>query len=350
MFKLSSKQANRIFLLLFVCILGTSACQLKSAVAEDSELEKETEDTLRESIAPAPLPPSLDTAHYNQLMLGLVHNKPTEVWPVKADYPLPGALLPFHRIIAYYGNLYSKGMGILGELSKEKMMKRLQEEVAAWQAADSTTKVIPALHYIAVTAQLKPGAGNTYRLRMPFHQIDTILRMASQIDAIVFIDIQVGHSTLEKEIPEFREYLKKPNVHLGIDPEYSMKNGRVPGSSIGTFDAADINYATQYLADLVKEHNIPPKILVVHRFTKEMVTNYKKIETRPEVQIVMHMDGFGFPAKKINSYKNSIEKEPVQFAGFKIFYKNDTENGQYKVMGPSDVLSLYPKPVYIQYQ
>jgi ribosomal protein S2 len=34
-------------------------------------------------------------------------------------------------------------------------------------------------------------------------------------------------------------------------------------------------------------------VLIVHRFTQGMVTNYKKIKTVPEVQVVMDMDGFG---------------------------------------------------------
>jgi hypothetical protein len=44
-------------------------------------------------------------------------------------------------------------MGILGEIPRAEMIKKLQGEVAKWQAADSTTTAIPALHYIAVTAQ-----------------------------------------------------------------------------------------------------------------------------------------------------------------------------------------------------
>src|SRR5687767_9847191 len=49
-----------------------------------------------------PDPPSLDTGLFNQKMLDLVHNQPNERWPVKTAYPLPGALLPFNRIVAYY--------------------------------------------------------------------------------------------------------------------------------------------------------------------------------------------------------------------------------------------------------
>jgi hypothetical protein len=118
----------------------------------------------------------------------------------------------------------------------------------------------------------------------------------------------------------------------------------------GTFDAKDINYATEYLSNIVKEHNLPPKILIVHRYTQKMVTNYKEIKPTPEVQIVMNMDGWGGMAKKIGTYKNFIYPEPVQFTGFKIFYKNDILTPGTVIMSPQDVLKLSPKPIYIQYQ
>ena len=98
------------------------------------------------------------------------------------SHPLPGALLPYKRIIAFYGNLYSKRMGILGELPKTEMLNKLKEEVALWKAADSTVETVPALHYIAVTAQGKNGSGSNYRLRMPFKQIDTVMAWAKEID------------------------------------------------------------------------------------------------------------------------------------------------------------------------
>lgn len=291
-----------------------------------------------------------DTALFNKLQLHLVHSKPNSQWPVRAEYPLPGAMLPFKRIVAYYGNFYSKGMGILGELPPDEMLRRLQVEAKRWQAADPAIPVQPALHYIAVTAQRSPGKGKYYRLRMPFHQIDYLLELAARIDAIVFLDIQLGHSCIQEELPPLERYLKLPNVHLGIDPEYSMKNGEVPCSTIGSFNAADINHATAYLAFLVTKYHLPPKILVVHRFTKGMVTNYREIRTQKEVQIVVNMDGFGFPAKKKDSYRVAVTSEPVQFAGFKIFYKNDKLSYPFRLMEPKEVLELYPSPIYIQYQ
>jgi len=194
----------------------------------------------------------LDTFLYNQKLLGLAHNKPSAKWPVKTAYPLGGAILPFKRIVAYYGNFYTAGMGVLGEQPTDKMLYKLQNEVKKWRQADTLTPVQPALHYVAVTAQRSKGKDRKYRLRMPFDQIDKALQLAQKINAIVFLDIQVGHSTVQQEIP----------------------------------------------------------------------------------------------AKKIDSYQAWITNQPVQFTGFKLFYKQDAQG----LMQPADILKLYPMPIYIQYQ
>lgn len=271
------------------------------------------------------------------------------IWNYPGPRPLKGAILPQKRIVAYYGNLLSKRMGILGELPPEQMLTKLDDEVARWNAADSLTPVQPALHAIVVTAQGNPSAGGKYRLRMTNKMIDDVLEIAKKRNAIVFLDIQVGQSTLKDEIPALAPYLQLSHVHLGIDAEFSMKDGSVPGRRIGTYDAEDINYATEYLAQLVKEHNLPPKLLIVHRFTQGMITNTKNIKLRPEVQVVMHMDGWGRPQLKTDTYRRYIQKEPVQFTGFKLFYKNDLKNGS-RLMTPEEILTLEPKPLYIQYQ
>ncbi|PSL34654.1 hypothetical protein [Chitinophaga ginsengisoli] len=289
-----------------------------------------------------------NSARYQQYLLHLVHNNPSEKWPAYGAVPPEGALLPYHRVLAFYGNLYTPAMGVLG-IPEEEMLARLKEETARWQQADTMIPVLPALHYIAVTAQEDPGPSGKYRLRMPKEQIDKVLTMAHQQKTLLFLDVQVGLSTLQDELPLLETYLRLPEVHLGIDPEYSMKHLQVPSSSIGTFDAADINYAITFLSDIVKRYNLPPKILVVHRFTQAMLTNYKDIKKVPEVQVVINMDGFGSPAKKIDSYTGFVAREPVQYTGFKLFYKVDPKTGK-RLMRPEEVLALYPSPVYIQYQ
>ena len=292
----------------------------------------------------------IDSASYKARMIKMANGDSSKKWKFNNNYPKAGAILPFNRVIAYYGNLYSTRMGILGELPKPQMFAKLKKEIAAWQQADPETPVIPALHYIVATAQASPGDKGLYRLRMPFSEIDKIMAMAKEIDALVFLDVQVGLSNLRDEIPVLEKYLKNPKVHLGIDPEFSMKGGEKPGSVIGSFDAADVNYVANYLTDLVNKHNLPPKILVLHRFTQSMLKNTALIEKRPEIQFVVDMDGWGAPSRKIETYKYFVAAEPVQFTGFKLFYKNDLKHAPNRLLTPAELLSLKPVPMYIQYQ
>ena len=271
------------------------------------------------------------------------------VWPVKSPDPLPGAILPAKRIVAFYGNPLSKRMGILGELAPNEMLARLDSEVAAWNAADPSTPVQPALHLIAVVASGEPGKAGKYRTRMDSALIEQVYGWAQRRNALLFLDLQVGQGTLQEELPRLANFLKRPDVHLGIDPEFSMKHGEKPGTKIGTFDAADVNYASRFLQELVTTESLPPKVLVVHRFTRDMLTGYKRIVLDPRVQLVINMDGWGPPSLKRDSYRAYIHRYPVEYTGFKLFYKNDRKKGGV-LMSPLSVLALKPKPFYIQYQ
>ncbi|MCE2788335.1 MAG: hypothetical protein LW630_00315 [Saprospiraceae bacterium] len=283
-----------------------------------------------------------------QLMLTdtLIPDTPATFLPV----PVCDAILPFNRIVAMYGNFYSSHMGILGSLDEDELLKLLDSESESWNQADPLTPVMPAIHYIAVTAQKSPGKGKKYRLRMPAHQMNKAIRLARKAEGITFLDIQVGHSTVRDELSLLREYLMMPDVHLALDPEWSMRDGSVPGSKIGSMHADDINYASKWLAALVKKHRLPPKILVVHRFTEGMIEDYRKIQKNKHVQIVINMDGFGFPAKKKHTYKNVVGRKPIQFTGFKLFYQNDKKDPPYRLLSHEEILQLHPKPLYIQYQ
>ena len=271
-------------------------------------------------------------------------------WPVAFPPPLPGSILPQKRIVAYYGNPLSKRMGALGEWQKDEMLRRLQGEVAKWEKADPSLPVQPALHLIAVVAQGEPGKAGKYRMVMPDKVVNEVYGWAKEANALLFLDIQTGHDNIRTILPRFEWLLKNPDVHLGMDPEFNLiKSGRKPGTKIGTYDAADINYASGYLEELVRKYNLPPKVLIVHRFTRNMVTNSKRIVLRPEVQIIMNMDGWGPPSLKRDSYKDYIVAEPVQYVGFKLFYHNDIKKGD-ALMTPQELLRLTPKPLYIQYQ
>jgi len=341
------------FALAFTTFALLASCNSNSTKAEgkSAETQKANADTTEVSLT-APVSKPIDTALYDSLQLKLANGDTTGKWPVKNQpYPLAGAILPFKRIVVYYGNLHSKKMGALGEYAPKEMWSRLNTEIKNWEKADPSTPVQAGLHYIAAVASGTPGRDGKYVNRMANSQIDSVLAIAKmRPNTIVFLDLQVALSNIKAELPHIEKYLELPYVHLGIDPEFSMKDGSLPGKRIGTYDAADINYVSQYLADIVKKHNLPPKVFVVHRFTRKMVTNASSIKLRPEVQIVMHMDGWGEPELKKGTYRHFIYSEPVEFTGFKLFYKNDIKKAPNRLMTPEELLKLTPKPIYIQYQ
>jgi hypothetical protein len=267
-------------------------------------------------------------------------------WPVPGAPELPGSLLPSHRIVAFYGNPLSKRMGILGEANTDEMLRQLDSTAWEWARLDPDKKVFPALHLIATVAQGYPGPARKYRLQMPDSIIERVAGWAEQRGWLLFLDVQLGTSTIDKELDHLVKYLSRPYVHLALDPEFAMKDGKVPGTDwMGRMDAAEVNHAVDVLTKVVDDYKVPPKVLVVHRFTRNMLTNARLIKLDPRVQVVIDMDGWGPPSSKKAAYKWFVVQIPVQFTGWKLFFKNDKP-----MMTPQDVLELYPKPLYIQYQ
>lgn len=272
-------------------------------------------------------------------------------WP-ELPTPLPGSIVPAKRIVAFYGNPLSKRMGVLGEYAPDTMLAKLDSVVHEWQVADPNTPVQPALHLIAVVAQGAPGRDGMWRARMDSALIEKVYGWAQSRHALLFLDVQVGKSTMQKELPHLMPFLARPDVHLGMDAEFSMHygaEGSPPSKRIGQFDAADVNWVSEQLQQLVTEKHLPPKVLIVHRWTRAMISHARDIKLDPRVQIVMHMDGWGPPWMKFESFRDYIDLEPVEYVGFKIFFHNDVKRGD-KLLTPAELLWLRPRLVYIQYQ
>jgi hypothetical protein len=82
-----------------------------------------------------------------------------------------------------------------------------------------------------------------------------------------FFRYQVAHSTVKTEVTELVKYLSLPQVHLGIDPEFSLKTDTF--QVLGSFTAGDINDAIDILAKVVRENKLPPKCLSYTGLPKE---------------------------------------------------------------------------------
>jgi hypothetical protein len=256
-----------------------------------------------------------------------------------------GSLLPGCRVVAFYGNPMSRRMGILGEIKPDSMLDKLAKQAAAYAAVDSGRPALPALELIATVAQGGPGKSGLYRARMPDTLISRVMGWADAHHYLVILDIQTGRSTMAAELVPLMKWLSKPNVHLALDPEFSIGTKKIPGKVIGRIDAADVNAVSTVLAALVDSLKLPPKMLIVHRFTTPMLSNHQKIKLDPRVQIVIDMDGFGPPRLKYGSYKAYVHDRPVQYAGFKLLYKNDKP-----MLTPAQVMEMDPVPLFIMYQ
>ncbi len=236
-------------------------------------------------------------------------------------------------------------MGVLGQYPVDDMLKRLAAQTEVWRAADPTVRTQCALELIAIAAQAGSGSNGLYRARMKPEVIERVIGWARSVGCITILDVQVGHSTVASEVDYLRPWLKLPDVHLALDPEWDMPAGVKPGARVGTMDASDINGAITVLDEIVKTNNLPPKLLTVHRFRDFMVTNPSLIVVPKSVRLLVNMDGFGPPETKLNSYRVAKAGMPTTLTGFKLFYKNDVP-----IMGPAEVLPLSPVPMFINYQ
>jgi|GEM_PF-119473 len=323
--------------------------------------------------SPAPLPPppasdSMRDAYLKQLArdtagAGAVESQPARRfpvgenpvaavrsgWPLMGEVPRSGSLLPYRRIVAYYGNPASTRLGVLGEYDPAEMMRRWDRVVAAWNQADPETPVVPALHLVAAVAKGEPGPAKKYREVVSDTLIEKVYGWARQRNGILFLDIQPGHSSVQEMLPHFERFLTRPDVHLSLDPEFAMRGGAIPGTRIGTIVASDVNWVIGELDRIVRANRLPPKVLVVHRFTRNMLPDAEKVRPTSNVQVVINMDGWGAPWLKRDAYRDYVMGHPVQYAGFKIFYHNDARSGD-APLSPADLLRLRPVPRFVVYQ
>lgn len=259
--------------------------------------------------------------------------------------PEPEPLLPDYRIVAYYGHPADTDMGILGQFSKEELLNQLQDEAAAYERADPGRPVLMAFEIIGSVAQADPGPDGSYVLQTDEATIREFIQFTQENDLLLIIDIQMGKRTVEDEMALIADYLSEPNVHLAIDPEFAWGADKDPATDFGSIDVDDINYAQAEMARIVDENDLPPKLLIVHRFTDGMVTNIRHLDDVDNVQFVLNFDGFGDPASKEQGYGLYVRESEMPFGGIKLFYDQDRP-----LMNPEDVVGLDPPPDFVMYQ
>jgi hypothetical protein len=233
-------------------------------------------------------------------------------------------------------------LGVAGEGTPSEALARLQSQAAPYAASGKI--VVPVFELIATLVTASPGPEGLYRSRVTDADVLPYLDTIRTVGGRVILDIQPGRADVLDEARAYERLLLEPDVGLALDPEWVVGPTQTPAGRIGTLDAADINRVSAYLSDLVVANNLPPKILIVHRFTPQMVTNADAVVGRPGLRVIFHADGEGGPAAKIGDYDTLL---PDRFErGIKIFYDEDVNR-----LSPSEVLSrLDPDPSFVSYQ
>jgi hypothetical protein len=259
-------------------------------------------------------------------------------------------VLPDQRVVAYYGAPQDPELGVLGETPPEEAARKLARRTG--QFARPGRPVLPALELISTLVQSAPGDDGLHRLRQSDATVRRHLRAARGIKGLLVLDVQPGQADFVEEVRALERYLLQPDVGLALDPEWSVPEGTQPGSVIGSTDAEVVNEVSAYLARLVRLRDLPQKLLIVHQFTDDMVTNRDQLVSRPEVALVMNMDGFGTAELKKGVYDRF--SQPTRrgaaslggpYNGFKLFFREDTG-----LMTPREVLGLRPPPDVVVYE
>ena len=252
--------------------------------------------------------------------------------------------LPSHynMIVALYGRPHAKMLGTLGQQPLAQTIEKAKAKAKLYEKAWGTGKhVTPGFDLIYEMATASAGKDGKYVIRLSEKVLKEYIEAAQKNGIAVFIDVQLGKRTPAQSVKPLLKYLKYDNVHIAVDPEFSVDNLSVrPGKKIGSITGPQINAVQDLMRDYIKANGIKDdKILLVHMFTEHMVTEKKAVRYTDRVHLVMHLDGHGSPALKIKTYNGlyTDTRAGLVTGGFKVFYKQDKP-----MMKPRQVLGLEP--------
>src|SRR5260370_21786911 len=136
--------------------------------------------------------------------------------------------LPHNRLVIFYGNPLSPVMGPIGAYSDDKLIARLREQTRIYADLDPSHPAVPAFDYVTPIAQPEPMPESSCIYRMPDDSISHYVDLAYDNHILFFFDMQIGHSTIQKQVNILWPYLQKPTVDLSLHPEFAMAPEAVP--------------------------------------------------------------------------------------------------------------------------
>jgi hypothetical protein len=265
--------------------------------------------------------------------------------PKPPELPLGGRkIFPRYRVVAYYGAPQAAELGALGIGTPDAMARRLRRLAGHYER--HRRPVLLAFELLATVANAAPGLDGMYRTRQPAAIIRRYLRAARRHNALLILDIQPGHADFMAEVRHLDRWLAQPDVGLALDPEWHTP-GAQPGTVIGSVSASKVNQVARHVAHIVRAHNLPQKLFVIHQFTNDMIVGKAAVARPPELAVTMNVDGFGTRANKVSKYRMFTRQNRRDrfHDGYKLFYHEDLG-----LMSPHSVLHLRPAPDFVVYE
>ncbi|MDH3261361.1 MAG: hypothetical protein OEM84_10370 [Acidimicrobiia bacterium] len=271
-----------------------------------------------------------------------------QIGALLADNELPGGgliLFPGRRIVALYGNPTTPALGVMGEQGPDEAAERAREVAAPY--AEDGIEILPGFEIIATVASASATEDGDYSWEMSVDELRPWVDVAAREGLYLTLDLQPGRTDFLTQAKRYEELLLLPYVGLALDPEWRLKPNQVHLRQIGSVDAVEVNQVIDWLAGLVREHDLPQKLLILHQFRFSMITNRELIETPPELAVLVHVDGQGPIHTKYETYGalTGAADAGRWWWGWKNFYDEDSPTPT-----PAQVLELDPLPVYVSYQ
>ena len=267
---------------------------------------------------------------------------------VRTGVQLPGGgqlAFPGRRMVALYGTPGTPSLGSLGEQDLNGAIARVKRLVAQYQPY-SDVPVVPAFEIITTVASGAPGADGDYSNEVDIAKIRPYVDAAKAAGMYVVLDLQPGRTDFLTQAKRYEQLLLEPHVGLALDPEWRLKPGQVHRVQIGSVNIDEINEVGDWLAGLVREHNLPQKLLMLHQFRTTMIVDRQRLNTgHDELATLVHADGFGAQAMKMNTWNTLRQSAPNVFWGWKNFIDEDRP-----MLDPAHTMHVSSDIVFVSYQ
>src|SRR5699024_7644558 len=123
-------------------------------------------------------------------------------------------------------------------------------------------EVIPALEIIVTVATRSAGSDGSYSYAWPPETFEPLVEAAADAGQYVTLDFQPGRNTFLEQIEEYEDLLAYPHVGVALDPEWRLLPDQEHLEQIGHVRIEEVNEVVTYLADFVRENDLPQKMLV----------------------------------------------------------------------------------------